>query len=408
PVIQTKKERRKSWREKSEKNQDNGAPEEEDGTDLVSVSSYMSATSKGISSVKSCESMNDTRSMVTAVSGSVGEDERVMTPTEDDEEREMCLRKCKERPKDASEQSLVAMLEERLNEAESSIQDYRDENTVLKCELRELQETTYANSDAKLKEKITATEALCDELMEENESLKNEVRDLQQEIEEMQDQYREEEIEEFRELQRELEQNAKNCRVLQFKLRKAERMKEQTEAEKTQLQTRLNDLLENSGDASAAPTRSDSVRVKELESELRIAKEVSVRLHNELEQTEAKRYKLEDELFYMKEKVRELQTQNKWREARNKTDVAMKRLSAELAATATTMPEGEMSKELRDALEREIDSREQLRFAEEDLKRTQQRLKEMENENEILLRKLSKTVKMRPPMVRSARLAENF
>ncbi|KIH63499.1 hypothetical protein ANCDUO_06198 [Ancylostoma duodenale] len=104
----------------------------------------------------------------------------------------------------------------------------------------------------------------------------------------------------------------------------------------------------------------------------------------------------------MKEKVRELQTQNKWREARNKTDVAMKRLSAELAASATTIPEGEMSKELRDALEREIDSREQLRFAEEDLKRTQQRLKEMENENEILLRKLSKSVKMRPPMVRSA------
>ncbi|EYB94546.1 hypothetical protein Y032_0170g258 [Ancylostoma ceylanicum] len=82
PVPQTKKERRKSWREK---NQDNGAPEEEDGTDLLSVSSYLSATSKGISSVKSCESMNDTRSMVTAVSGSVGEDERVLTPTEDDQ-----------------------------------------------------------------------------------------------------------------------------------------------------------------------------------------------------------------------------------------------------------------------------------------------------------------------------------
>ncbi|KIH63500.1 hypothetical protein ANCDUO_06199, partial [Ancylostoma duodenale] len=139
-----------------------------------------------------------------------------------------------------------------------------------------LQETTYANSDAKLKEKIACTEALCDELMEENELLKTEVRDLQQEIEEMQDQYREEEIEEFRELQRELEQNAKNCRVLQFKLRKAERVKEQAEAEKFQLQTRLNvsDLLENSSDTVAVSMRSDTARVKELESELRIAKEV--------------------------------------------------------------------------------------------------------------------------------------
>lgn len=51
--------------------------------------------------------------------------------------------------------------------------------------------------------------------------------------------------------------------------------------------------------------------------------QVSVRLHAELEQTEEKRYKLEDEVFCMKEKVRELQTQNKWREARNKTDVTM-------------------------------------------------------------------------------------
>ena len=38
------------------------------------------------------------------------------------------------------------MLEERLNEAENSIQDYRDENTVLKCELRELQVLTLLES----------------------------------------------------------------------------------------------------------------------------------------------------------------------------------------------------------------------------------------------------------------------
>lgn len=101
-----------------------------------------------------------------------------------------------------------------------------------------------------------------------------------------------------------------------------------------------------------------SMRIRELESELKISKEVSARLHAELEQTEEKRlvmlpshaflwlelficgklssflnefhcksytlwiyrYRLEDEVFYLKEKVRELQTQNKWREARNKTE----------------------------------------------------------------------------------------
>ncbi|PIO70858.1 hypothetical protein TELCIR_07267, partial [Teladorsagia circumcincta] len=398
----SKKERRRSWREKIV---DNGGPDEDDGADQLSLSSYLSATSKGLSSVKSYESVNDTRSMVTAVSGSVSDDVRVMTPTEDDmhsdhEEYTPAVHCTTEKSDNKSEQTLVEMLEERLNEAENSIQDYRDENTVLKCELRDLQESTFANSDAKLREKISNTEALCDELMEENESLKAEVRELQREIEEMQDQYREEEIEEFRELQRELEQNAKNCRVLQFKLRKAERLKEQTDTEKLQLQNRLNDLLGSSTEESAPSTRSDGARVRELESELRIAKEVSVRLHEELEQAEEKRYKLEDEIFCMKEKVRELQTQNKWREARNKTDYAMKKLSAELSCTGIT--EYDASKELRDAIEREIDSREQLRFAEEDLKRTQERLKEVENENEILLKKLSKTAKLRPPMVRSA------
>ncbi|KAK6030855.1 hypothetical protein OSTOST_03000, partial [Ostertagia ostertagi] len=77
----SKKERRRSWREKIV---DNGGPDEDDGADQLSLSSYLSATSKGLSSVKSYESVNDTRSMVTAVSGSVSDDVRVMTPTEDD------------------------------------------------------------------------------------------------------------------------------------------------------------------------------------------------------------------------------------------------------------------------------------------------------------------------------------
>lgn len=61
---------------------------------------------------------------------------------------------------------------------------------------------------------------------------------MQQELDEMRDQYREEEIDEFRDLQRELEQTAKNCRILQFKLRKAERRNDQTEADRQHLQVK--------------------------------------------------------------------------------------------------------------------------------------------------------------------------
>jgi hypothetical protein len=52
-------------------------------------------------------------------------------------------------------------------------------------------------------------------LRTENEALRTDISDLRQEMDEMHDTYREEEIEEFRDLQRELEQNAKNCRILQ-------------------------------------------------------------------------------------------------------------------------------------------------------------------------------------------------
>uniref|UniRef100_A0AAF5PJS1 Uncharacterized protein n=1 Tax=Wuchereria bancrofti TaxID=6293 RepID=A0AAF5PJS1_WUCBA len=241
----------------------------------------------------------------------------------------------------------------------------------------------------------------------------------------MQDQYREEEIEEFRELQRKLEQNAKNCRILQLKLRKSECIREE-------------DLLEASfatgNGLQISGKQLDAIRIKELESELRIAKEVSVRLHNELENAEEKRYKLEDEVFYMKDKIRELQTQNKWREIRNRAElqtdlleasfatgnglqisgkqldaIRIKELESELRIakevsvrlhnelenaeekryklekrTSTDVSNNSInsnnSKQIHDILEREADLKDQLKFAEEDLRRKQLRLQRTESE----------------------------
>ncbi|KAL3989857.1 hypothetical protein ACH3XW_29310 [Acanthocheilonema viteae] len=433
------REKRRSWRDKSSSAQDNGAPEhvnEGVDEDTTSYSSYKSINSKEMSSDKSAESVSDTKSMITAISESIHDDERAITPMENDlnfdaammraeiahlreevtklkEERQKWTSR-REKCQNSSDESLIEMLEERLAEAENCIQDYRDENTVLKCELRELQEcegsgsgVSHSEMNAKLMEKLKASESLCDELMEENESLKADIKDLQQEIEEMQDQYREEEIEEFRELQRELEQNAKNCRILQFKLRKSERTREELDAEKQHLEAKVKDLLEASsvtGSLQKTGKQLDTIRVRELESELRIAKEVSVRLHNELENAEEKRYKLEDEVFYMKDKIRELQTQNKWREARNRAELQAKKTSTDLSNNSTS---SDISKEMHDILEREADLKDQLKFAEEDLRRTQLRLQDVENENEELLRKLArlKTVK-RPPMLRSFRIME--
>uniref|UniRef100_A0AC34QQD6 Uncharacterized protein n=1 Tax=Panagrolaimus sp. JU765 TaxID=591449 RepID=A0AC34QQD6_9BILA len=422
-VILAKKEKRRSWRDKTNPDEgpDNDVP---DMSDTMSMASFKSANSKGLSSAKSAESINstnDTKSMVTAVSGdSFGNEneDRAMTPTEsevtnDNLRAEIRLlqeevsklkeerRRLTQTPNlNGEDANVVEQLKQRLINAESLIQDYRDENTVLKCELREIQAPV---NEEPIQEKLKVTESLCDELIVENENLKADIRDLQQEIEEMQDQYREEEIEEFRELQRELEQNAKNCRVLQFKLRKSERQREQAEAEKEHAARKLKELTNG-----AESIKIEVNREKELESELRIAKEVSVRLHNELESAEEKRCKLEDEVFYYKEKCRELQTQNKWREARNKAEQAAKRHSQELLE-GVILPADEVQKELRDVLEREADLREQLRFTEDDLKRCRNKLNDVENENEELIQKLVKLTEgvskiniKRAPMTRSA------
>lgn len=210
----------------------------------------------------------------------------------------------------SSDNDKIKVLKEKLTLSEGLCQDYKGENAVLKRDLTDLQSSVSKQIESEkkgLKATLTAAEQLCEELMDENENLKRDVHGLQQEISEMHDQYREEEIEEFRELQRDLEQTAKNCRVLQFKLRKAERKCDQTEADRLHLEEKIKELLGTSDDFD--PT--DTPRMRELESELRIAKEVSVRLHNELETVDEKRCKLEDENFYLREKVREIETREK-------------------------------------------------------------------------------------------------
>lgn len=76
---------------------------------------------------------------------------------------------------------------------------------------------------AELRRRLEEEESKQGDVISQNEQLRQEVRDLQLEMAEMHDQFREEEAIEFRELQKELEGTAKNCRILQFKLRKAER-----------------------------------------------------------------------------------------------------------------------------------------------------------------------------------------
>lgn len=252
-----------------------------------------------------------------------------------------------------SDSERIAELREKLAAAESMYQDYKEENLVLKCELRELQESMTEKSEAAevrdLKAKLAAAESLCEEMMEENESLKRETQDFQREIEELQDQYREEELSELRDVQKELESKAKDCRVLQFKLRKAERKCEQAEADKSHMEEKLQDLMA----AQGATEMIDTPKIKELELELRIAKEVSVRLHNELEAAEEKRVKMEEEVFIYKERARELELKEKL-----KSKPPSPRSTPKFGPkSGTEGNNAQLLRDLNDALERETDLR---------------------------------------------------
>ncbi|KAF7996678.1 hypothetical protein HCN44_002324 [Aphidius gifuensis] len=94
-----------------------------------------------------------------------------------------------------------------------------------------------------LKSKLKAAETLCENLMDENEEMKREMRDLEEEIYEMQDTFREEQADEYTNLRKNLDQSNKNCRILSFKLRKIERRADQLENEKSDLESKYNEIL---------------------------------------------------------------------------------------------------------------------------------------------------------------------
>lgn len=131
-------------------------------------------------------------------------------------------------------------------------------------------------------------EALQDEierLEEENEELKNEIEEMRTEMEEMRDTFYEEDTCQLEDMRRELERANKNCRILQYRLRKAERK-------------RLR--YAQSGEI-------DEDLLRSLEQDLKVAKDVSVRLHHELENVEEKRTKTEEENERLRQKLIEVE-----------------------------------------------------------------------------------------------------
>uniref|UniRef100_A0A673CTU4 SOGA family member 3a n=1 Tax=Sphaeramia orbicularis TaxID=375764 RepID=A0A673CTU4_9TELE len=122
-------------------------------------------------------------------------------------------------------------------------------------------------------------------LEDENEDLKNEIEEMRAEMDEMRDTFYEEDACQLQDMRRELERANKNCRILQYRLKKAERK-------------RLR--FTESGQV-------DGELLRSLEQDLKVAKDVSVRLHHELENVEEKRTKTEDENEKLRQQLIEVE-----------------------------------------------------------------------------------------------------
>ncbi|XP_046343602.1 trichohyalin-like isoform X2 [Haliotis rufescens] len=264
-----------------------------------------------------------------------------------------------------------------------------------------------------LSQKFRDSEKDVGEVEEENAKLKCEIREIRDEMEEMYDTFRENEVDEFRDMQKELEITAKNCRILQFKLRKSERRIEQVEADKTLYEERMR-LLQNQ--CESEDTRA---HVRKVEDELQMAKEVSVRLHDELdmlddkrskaeednrhltellEQADKKQFRMEMEIDKLRDQIMDLKQELKYAGNRQESSDRKTMLGSVGKQSSSEYDVSQVMRDLYDSIERENDLKEQLRFTEEETKMMRKKLAEMEEENEGLnmqIRKMSRSNKRR-------------
>ncbi|XP_046633192.1 trichohyalin-like isoform X2 [Daphnia pulicaria] len=274
-------------------------------------------------------------------------------------------------------------LQQRIRELETTNEDLLDDKQSAELRVAELERELESRPSSaqthkameEIRAKSAAAEALIEELMEENEELKKDMRLMVDEMDELQDNFREDQADEYRDLKKDLEQTAKNCRILQFKLRKAERRMEQLETDKHELEIQNQEFRNNSAPSTAAPTPGKGPdRISQLEQELNQTRE---------------------QLAQSQREVQKLQSQIRTgsKDVLASGPVLSKSRSLEGAggaATKSTENESQLQRDLQDSLEREADLREQLKFAEEEAQSLRKKLSRIEEENESLVMQLKK------------------
>ncbi|XP_030748384.1 uncharacterized protein PFB0765w isoform X2 [Sitophilus oryzae] len=259
----------------------------------------------------------------------------------------------------------VLKLQQKCNELKQQLEDYKDEKRSLSLRVKELEADLDLRPTAheaqkvadELRSKLLAAETLCEELMDENEDMKKELRDMEEQIDEMQDNFREDQAVEYTSMKKELDQTTKNCRILSFKLRKAEKKAEHLEYEKSELEKKMNEVSGGSSGLSSLE------RIRQLEQDLKVSNEVSIRLQRELEDSNKK---LEEvtKTPGTKKRAPLLGSLGK-----NLSNDGQKVSRESLTRGGSQDDPAQLLRDLQDSLEREADLREQLKFAEEESNR---------------------------------------
>lgn len=225
-------------------------------------------------------------------------------------------------------------LQKQVNELNQLVEDLRNEKKVLTNKVNDLSGKKGKSEEEQLRKKLEQAQQLVEKLKLENEEAKKEIKNMEQEMDEIQDNFREEQVDEFSHIKKDLEQTTKNCRILSFKLKKADRRIDQLEQERKEMGANV-DLL---------------AKMKRLEEQLKESRDQAQRLEME-------------KLELMKKKTPNLATIGK-------TTSADGRVSrGSLIRSGSQEDPGQLQMDLHASLEREADLREQLKFAQEEVRR---------------------------------------
>ena len=266
---------------------------------------------------------------------------------------------------------------QKISEQESQLSSLDKERKALGLKLKEMESTLERRPQvsetqktiSELQTKLKYLEKKCEDLTHDNDDLRGNVQTLEVELEEVQDNFREDEVDEYRTLKRELENHAKNCRVLQFKLKKAEKSLIDITSEKADLESKVKGM---SGGSSALDNLN---KIRALEKELESKNMLISRLESE----------------------------NK--ACKTSASISGPRKGGPgpvLSRTGSVERnvEDQLLKDLQDSIERENDLKEQLNMAEDESGEMRKKMSRLEDENESLasqVKKMASKNKRRSP-----------